>query len=31
LLEAGYALNNKIIGITLPRRMAAINMAKRVS
>ncbi|XP_067635803.1 probable ATP-dependent RNA helicase kurz [Eurosta solidaginis] len=31
LFEAGYALNNKIIGITEPRRVAAIAMSKRVA
>lgn len=30
LYEAGYAVNNKMIGITEPRRVAAISMAKRV-
>ncbi|XP_004531156.1 probable ATP-dependent RNA helicase kurz [Ceratitis capitata] len=31
LYEAGYAQNNKIIGITEPRRVAAIAMSKRVA
>ncbi|XP_017465879.1 PREDICTED: probable ATP-dependent RNA helicase kurz [Rhagoletis zephyria] len=31
LYEAGYALNNKMIGITEPRRVAAIAMSKRVA
>lgn len=30
LYEAGYAENGKIIGITEPRRVAAISMSKRV-
>lgn len=30
LYEAGYAENNKMIGITEPRRVAAISMSKRV-
>ncbi|XP_054284834.1 probable ATP-dependent RNA helicase kurz [Macrosteles quadrilineatus] len=30
LYEAGYASNNKLIGITEPRRVAAIAMSKRV-
>lgn len=31
LYEAGYAENGKLIGITEPRRVAAISMAKRVA
>jgi len=31
LYEAGYALNDKIIGITEPRRVAAISMSHRVA
>jgi ATP-dependent RNA helicase DHX37/DHR1 len=31
LYEAGYAENNKIIGITEPRRVAAISMSQRVA
>ncbi|KRZ59423.1 putative ATP-dependent RNA helicase DHX37, partial [Trichinella nativa] len=31
LYEAGMALNGKIIGITEPRRVAAISMSKRVA
>ncbi|KAL0267171.1 UNVERIFIED_CONTAM: hypothetical protein PYX00_009519 [Menopon gallinae] len=31
LYEAGYARDGKIIGITQPRRVAAISMAKRVA
>ncbi|XP_053952110.1 probable ATP-dependent RNA helicase kurz [Anastrepha ludens] len=31
LYEAGFALNNKMIGITEPRRVAAIAMSKRVA
>lgn len=30
LYEAGYALNGKIIGVTEPRRVAAIAMSQRV-
>lgn len=30
LFEAGYALNGKIIGVTEPRRVAAISMSERV-
>jgi ATP-dependent RNA helicase DHX37/DHR1 len=30
LYEAGYAQNDRIIGITEPRRVAAITMANRV-
>ncbi|KAG9510150.1 SPAPB1A10.06c, partial [Fragariocoptes setiger] len=31
LHEAGFALNGKIIGITEPRRVAAVSMSQRVS
>ena len=31
LLEAGHTMNNKCIAVTLPRRMAAISVATRVS
>jgi ATP-dependent RNA helicase DHX37/DHR1 len=31
LYEAGFALNNKLIGVTEPRRVAAISMSKRVA
>jgi len=31
LYEAGYTLDGKIIGITEPRRVAAISMASRVA
>ena len=31
LYEAGYATNDKLIGITEPRRVAAISMASRVA
>lgn len=31
LYEAGYALNGKIIGITEPRRVAAVSMSERVA
>ncbi|XP_046386112.1 probable ATP-dependent RNA helicase kurz [Ischnura elegans] len=31
LYEAGYALNGKMIGVTEPRRVAAISMSKRVA
>ncbi|CAL8127028.1 unnamed protein product [Orchesella dallaii] len=31
LYEAGYALNDKIIGVTEPRRVAAISMSHRVA
>ncbi|KAH9497636.1 ATP-dependent RNA helicase dhx37 [Dermatophagoides farinae] len=31
LYEAGYATNGKLIGITEPRRVAAISMSKRVA
>lgn len=31
LYEAGYTLDGKIIGITEPRRVAAISMAARVA
>lgn len=31
LYEAGYALNSKVIGITEPRRVAAVAMSERVA
>jgi len=31
LYEAGYALNGKLIGITEPRRVAAVSMSQRVA
>ena len=31
LVEGGYALNGKKIGITLPRRIGAISCANRVA
>lgn len=31
LYEAGYTLDGKMIGITEPRRVAAISMANRVA
>lgn len=31
LYEAGYALNGKMIGITEPRRVAAVSMSERVA
>jgi HrpA-like RNA helicase len=31
LVETGYALENKCIAITVPRRMAAISVARRVA
>lgn len=31
LYEAGYALNEKMIGITEPRRVAAVSMSERVA
>ncbi|KAH9421832.1 ATP-dependent RNA helicase dhx37 [Dermatophagoides pteronyssinus] len=31
LYEAGYATNGKLIGVTEPRRVAAISMSKRVA
>ena len=30
-MEAGYALNQKCVAITLPRRIAAVSVAKRVA
>mgnify|MGYP002079851681 CR=1 FL=1 len=31
LIEAGYTIGNKKIGISVPRRIAAISVSKRVS
>ena len=31
LVDAGYSLDKKCIAVTVPRRMAAISVAKRVS
>ena len=31
LIEAGYTLGNKKIGICVPRRIAALSIARRVS
>lgn len=31
MYEAGFAENNQIIGVTEPRRVAAISMSKRVA